>query len=166
MDGQIWFYIAAAVIYFLTRKKKKPEQPRSSQPDRQSSNQPEVKKPVSFEDLLKEITEQRGTTTRSEESIPEESVSVRDEPRFKQEGQIREFADEESRDIYEESIRRAKEIDIPYEPDEHYKSKRLFKGNEEEVEASTIADEIREGLSSADSAKKAIIYSEILNRKY
>ena len=166
-DNKIWFYIIAAIIYyFLTRKKKKkPQQPTTAPTE---SNRPQQQqKPVSFDDLLKEITEGR------EPEIPKE-VTLESEPVFEEKPieekkeRIRHFADDESRRIYEESIERAAEIDPEhdhkFEPDDDYASKKMFKTEEEE--GPTVADEIREGLQGTDSARKAIIYSEILNRKY
>ena len=68
--------------------------------------------------------------------------------------------------MYEESIRRAEGFKLDDEPAKPYESSRLFKDQEpEEAEEHTFAQEIRECLQ-ADEAKKAIIYAEILNRKY
>ncbi len=166
MDEQIWFYIIAALIYFFTRKKKKP-QPKPSQQSRQTSEQKPQQKPVSFEELLREITEGRveeePEKTIEVEEEPEEIVSEREE--FKKEGRTRSFADDESRRIYEESIKRAEEIDHEFKPSEHYHTGSLVR-KKDEVEETSLADEIREDLKSPDSARKAIIYSEILTRKY
>lgn len=163
MDDQIWFYIIAAVIYFLTRKKKKKAQPQQPQSSSESAPSPQ-QKPISFEELLKEITEGKTQEQSEHEVVVDQPEPVQVEE-IKKEGRSRQFADDESRRIYEDSIKRAEEIDIPFEADEDYASKKLFKHADIEEEH-TIADEIREGLQSTDSARKAIIYSEILNRKF
>jgi len=170
-DNKIWFYIIAAVIYFLTRKKKKKNQPQhqASKPA-ESSRPQQQKKSVSFEDLLKEITEGRAEETPEPEQVEEyEPESGIEKPKEEKKERIRHFADDESRRIYEESVARAAESryghDHKFEPDDDYVSKKMFKGLEVEAE-STIADEIREGLQTTDSARKAIIYSEILNKRY
>ncbi|MCP4459919.1 MAG: hypothetical protein GY816_18135 [Cytophagales bacterium] len=173
-DNKIWFYIIAAVIYFLTRRKKKKNQPQpeSSERPKESNRPQQQKKPVSFEDLLKEITEGRADTVEPEvieekNSEPVYEEALKEEPTKKE--RIRHFADDESRRIYEESVARAAEFepghDHKFEPDDDYVSKKMFKGLEVETEP-TLADEIRESLQTTDSARKAIIYSEILNKKY
>ncbi len=167
MDEQIWFYIIAAVIYFLTRKKKKPvDQP--STPDTSSSERPQQRKPVSFEDLLKEITEQRQVeeVLKPVDRELERSASLdTTEENIRNEGRNRQFADEESLRVYQESVRQAEGAELEFAPSENFASERLFKGKVESKEP-TFADEIREGFGDPDSARKAIIYSEILSRKY
>lgn len=166
-DFSFWWYIIAAVIYFLTRGKKK-QQPQS-RPG--SENNPPPTQPKSFEDLLREITEGR---IEEEETPPvqQEPVVIRDTQKEKEEeqrrleGERRAFADEESKRVYEESIKMAEGSDIAFERDEHFQQPRLFKSPAaDEEEEWTIADEIRDGLNSSE-AKKAVIYSEILNRRY
>ncbi|WP_425391414.1 hypothetical protein [Ekhidna sp.] len=164
-DFSFWWYIIAAVIYFLTRGKKKKEQP--SRPGSEN-NPPKPSQPKSFEDLLREITE--GRTEEEQPPVKQEPMVVKkdiEEENIRLEGERRSFADEESKKIYEESIKMAEGADLEFKPDENFHSPSLFKGSkhEEEDEEWTIADEIRDGLNSTE-AKKAVIYSEILNRKY
>ncbi len=164
-DFSFWWYIIAAVIYFLTRGKKK-EQP-NKRPGSEN-NPPAANQPKSFEDLLKEITEGR---PQEEPTFEQEPVVIDTEESEKEkqrlEGERRVFADDESRRVYEESIKMAEGADLEFAPDEHFQEPRLFKGTreEEEEEEWSIADEIRDGLNSTE-AKKAVIYSEILTRKY
>ncbi len=164
-DFSFWWYIIAAVIYFLTRGKKKKEQP-NSRPG--SENNPPPSQPKSFEDLLREITEGR---KEEEPSYKQEPVEITQEEEEEDnhafEGERRVFADDESRKVYEESIKMAEGADLKFEPAEQFKEPRLFKGvsSIEDEEEHTIADEIRDGLNTSE-AKKAVIYSEILNRKY
>ncbi len=178
-DFSFWWYIIAAVIYFLTRSRKKKSTQRPSRPGSENNPEPQAP-PKSFEDLLREITgegqpEVPPPTVREltpaeqeEEKRKEEEQRLRKEEESRRlEGERRVFADEESRRVYEESIKQAEGFDIEYGPDEKFKEPRLFRqhSQEEEEEEYTIADEIRDGLSS-DEARKAIIYSEILNRRY
>lgn len=165
-DFSFWWYIIAAVIYFLTRGKKK-EQP-NKRPG--SENNPPQSQPKSFEDLLKEITEGR---PQEEQTVKQEPVVIdsreveAERESHSAEGEKRVFADDESRRVYEESIKMAEGADIEFAPSENFQEPKLFKGaakNEDEEEWS-IADEIRDGLNSAE-ARKAVIYSEILTRKY
>ena len=175
MDEQIWFYIIAAVIYFLTRGKKKkqnqkPAPNQRAQRPTESSRPQQTQRPVSFEDLLKEITEAREEEP-AKEIVVEESEPVKVERVLREEKKTRRerhFADDESRRIYEESIARAQEHepghDHKFEPDDDYVSRKMFKTGEKAEP--TFADKIRESLQSKEDAKKAIIYSEILSKKY
>ncbi len=165
-DFSFWWYIIAAVIYFLTRGKKKKTQPTDSRPG--SENNPPSGQPKSFEDLLKEITEGRSEGPQ----VPEQKPVVietpdEEEENIRLEGERRAFADDESRRVYEESIKMAEGADIEFAPDENFQEPRLFKGTarDEEEEEWSIADEIRDGLNSSE-ARKAVIYSEIINRRY
>ncbi|MEP1094892.1 MAG: hypothetical protein ABJG78_07255 [Cyclobacteriaceae bacterium] len=168
-DYKIVWYILAAVIYFLTRGKKKKAP--TERPG--SENNPSPQSPTkSFEDLLKEITGE-GQIEQEPEPSAREPVKEKEEVKWEDavedqrlEGERRAFADDESRKVYEESIKRAEGFKLDYEPSEHYQEPKLFKGEAPtEEEQYTFADEIRDGLSS-DEARKAIIYSEIMNRKY
>lgn len=165
-DFSFWWYIIAAVIYFITRSKKK-QQP-NTRPG--SENNPPPSQPKSFEDLLREITEGR-SEVEEEPEFRQEPVRVetraREEENRRLEGERRVFADDESKRVYEESIKMAEGADIAFERGESYKEPSLFKSpiQSEDEEEWTIADEIRDGLNSSE-AKKAVIYSEILTRKY
>lgn len=167
-DFSFWWYIIAAVIYFLTRGKKKKEDP-TSRPG--SENNPPPSQPKSFEDLLREITEGRPSDEPTYKQEPVEIIkedNKEDEIEKRRfEGERRAFADEESRRVYEESIKMAEGADIEFERDEHFQQPRVLKGihRSREEEEWSIADEIRDGLNSSE-AKKAVIYSEILTRKY
>ncbi|MEQ9468101.1 MAG: hypothetical protein RLN88_11855 [Ekhidna sp.] len=163
-DFSFWWYIIAAVIYFLTRSKKK-QQP-NTRPG--SENNPPPSQPKSFEDLLREITE--GRSDEDKPVFKQEPVRIDREEREKEdirlEGERRAFADDESRRVYEESIKMAEGADLVFEPDEAFQEPRLFKAPKADQEDKwTLADEIRDGLNSSE-AKKAVIYSEILSRKY
>lgn len=171
-DYKFLWYIIAAVIYFLTRaKKKKKEQ---SRPGTENAPTPQ-ERPKSFEDLLREITE--GTKEEEVQPVEIKPEVLVEENRYereereranarKSEGTRRAFADDESRRVYEESIKMAEGADLEFKPNEHFAEPKLFKGEVETLEDEwTIADEIRDGLNTSE-AKKAIIYSEILARKY
>ena len=163
-DFSLWWYIIAAVIYFFTRgKKKKGKQ--TSRPG--TDNKPPQGPPKSFEDLLREITEGRQEEQPTFEQEPV-VISMQTEQSKKKEPpeESRAFADDESKRVYEESIKMAENTDLKFEPAENFEQPRLFKGDtSSDKQEPTIADEIRNGLSG-NEAKKAIIYSEILNRKY
>ena len=169
-DFSFWWYIIAAIIYFLTRGRKKKQQ-QKGRPG--TENSPPRSQPKSFEDLLREITEGR----IEEEPEPEEPVVVKrksnEEERRREatrlEGERRSFSDAESRKVYEESIKMAEGAELSFEPDESFRESRLFRDTKQEAEdgeEESFAKEIREGLRSNTEVRKAVIYSEILQRKY
>lgn len=178
MDNiQFWLYLVFGAIYLLTRflKKKDPE----NEPNRpgQNPNQPQrpQRKPVTFEELLKEFTEGRQEEEEPErvpERRPMEETQVKERKRQEEsrpkeiieEGRTRRFADDESRRIYEESIRKAEDTAIEFRRDDDFRS-RMARRNEEEAE-NNLAEEIKEMLQDKNQAQKAVVLSEILNRKY
>ena len=102
-----------------------------------------------------------------EEAPKPKPVPVKKKPKF-EEGRSRKFADEESRRVYEESIKRAEGAKIEYKPDEHFASSKLRSSfeNIEEEEESPLVSEVRDMLSTPESARQAIVLQQILNRKY
>ncbi|MFY0605271.1 MAG: hypothetical protein JXR10_01060 [Cyclobacteriaceae bacterium] len=167
-DIQFWLYLAFGAIYFITRMFKKKNQPADQEGEvPPTANSP---KPVSFEDLLKEFTQEKKQEVEEElvqevDTTPEEVKWVEEnKPKKYEEGRTRRFSDDESKRIYEESIKRAEGAELTFERDEHFKSG--IRRNEEQHEDNEIAVDIKEMLSDQDEAKRAIILSEILNRKY
>ena len=164
-DFSFWWYIIAALIYFFTRSKKKKEQP--SRPGTEKNPAPS-QRPKSFEDLLKEITEgaQEAFDPTPPKQEPVEIVKPEEEPEsIRLEGERRVFADDESRKVYEDSIKMAEGAELVFEKDEHFQTPNLFKGDRKTHGTTSFAEEIMDGFDT-DEAKKAIIYSEIMNRKY
>ena len=166
-DFNLWWYLIAAVIYFLTRGRKKKQPNKAPRPG--TENTPPVEsRPKSFEELLREITE--GPQEAEEEQVKEEPqvIPSNREPQkprtIQQEQNRRAFADDESKRVYEESIKMAEGADLEFAPEEPFRTGRLFKDKNEEEEKS-FAQELMDGFD-ADEAKKAVIYSEIFNRKY
>lgn len=175
-DIQTWIYVIVGLIYFIVRavKKNKPIPPNTSDQDSQNPQRAdsERRKPLTFEELLKEFTDPQSTQSREEEV--EEIEDVKEEERertkedFAQEGSVRRFSDEESRRVYEESIKKAEGFQLKYEADDDYHSEKLknILHDHEDVEEDSTVDDVREMLSNPQDAKKAIILGEILGRRY
>jgi len=175
-DLSFWVYIIFAVVMFIIRgiKKRNESDSSTSQPANRPA-QPQ-KKPVSFEDLLREFTEGREAEEATPEPEPRQKpVEARqlvkerrwqeeNKPKTYEEGKTRRFSDEDSKKVYEDSIKRAEENKLDFERADNFKSK--MKRREEEQEEHSAAEEIKNMLQDQDQAKKAIILSEILNRKY
>lgn len=168
-DYKIFWYIAAALIYFISRSKKKKSTQKHSRPGTEN-NPPPRGNHKSFEELLREITE--GNSDAEVERDRQEERAVEEEEREDSPKELelednniqRSFADEESKRVYEESIKLAEGADIEFAKDEKYKTKSLLKSKHEGV-SKTYAEELMDGFD-AEEAKKAIIYSEIFARKY
>ncbi|CAD5266557.1 MULTISPECIES: hypothetical protein [unclassified Imperialibacter] len=192
MDRDVIIYIVMAIIYFVVRNlKKKPKAPevqeRRSQSDDDYESQPEPTStpPMSFEDLLKELTSGGKTAQKPpQQPAPEPSRSfefpsdgknyedVHDEWEDKEIATVKEgshtrlFSDEETKRIYQESIHidHSKDDELSAQLE---RAKSRFKEFEiKEEDNSAFRDEIVDMLSDQHGAKKAIILGEILNRKY
>ncbi|MEQ8472162.1 MAG: hypothetical protein RIC35_13305 [Marinoscillum sp.] len=158
----------------MLKKKKQEDQP--SNPDNNTQpTQGRSRKPVTFEELLKEFTEGREPQEEEEETperkpveatqlVKERKWQEENKPEEYEEGVTRRFSDDESRRIYQESIQRAEGSKIEFKRDEHFKSK--LQRAEDEGEGNDIAAEIKDMLQDRSQAQKAIVLSEILNRKY
>ena len=187
MDNiQFWIYVIFAIIYFVaknfkkTQKEDTPQRPsRRVNPDGRSTPQPQ-----SFEELLEEITGRKSIKTQEEDvqdpfeprpvmeryqepkpwEEKEREIARRNE--FELEGRNRKFADEESRRVYEESIKLAEGAVLDYGVDQKYASKKVLRETAEEKQTNKMASEIKAMLSNPDDARKAVILSEIFQRKY
>lgn len=195
MDREVIIYIVFAIIYFVVRMLKKKQQPpdateRDFEQEAGQGGQPTSERPVSFEDLLRELTGQKqpqqaspppeeprapGRNQRRAFQFPSDGDNYEDVHEewedkdvavLKEGSTTRVFADEESKRIYEQSISQVKsqEDELGKQLE---KAKSRFKEFEiQEEETSAVREEIVEMLQSSEGAKKAIILSEILNRKY
>lgn len=169
-DFKIWVYLAFAAIYLISRamKKKEPEKKPRSPLQSAEDESPRRKAPASFEELLKEFTEehekQEAAEREQEELVmePTRAPEKRVQEEIRLEGEKRHFADDESRAIYERSIQEAEGAEISYERDEHFKMKRW----EREEQENEIASELKNMLKSPSDARKAVVLAEILNRRY
>ena len=171
MDNfDFWWYIIAGVIFYWTRSRKKRKE---GAPRPGTANKPPQNRPKSFEELVKEITGDR----KEEESEPikqdpiiiegtaEPKTPVTEE-KIELEGSRRAFSDDESRKIYEKSMKIAEESDSSSQPDKLSESERLFKHYSiDHKKTNSFAKELMDNFDATE-AKKAVIYSEIFNRKY
>ena len=174
MDNiQFWIYIAFAVIYFITKTLKKARTPQvpGKTPTSPLETENEPAQPISFEELLQEITGKKTLKEpKARESQWEKQRSVvenkYDHQDFENEGRKRVFADDESKRIYEESIKTAKSTDEDYFEKESVFNKWKKTDATNETSSSALVAEIKDMLNNSEDARKAIILSEILNRKY
>ena len=149
-DIKYFVYLVFAIIYFLFFRKKKPKKGRPAQPTSTESTESETT--VTFEDLLREFGADIPKAEKpSPDPIPVEPVNIPD--------------DDYAQEVYRKSVESAKQpvpvADIirqqqhehEFERDDHYKI--------EEHE-----NPLAQKLKNPESLRDAIIFNEILNRKY
>ncbi|WP_258104978.1 hypothetical protein [Marinoscillum sp. MHG1-6] len=131
-------------------------------------------RPKTFEELLREFTDEQ-SEEHKETMLDEFAEDQRNEPDPVTEPEThkpgerdrskRTFADDESKRVYEESIKMAEGSDIQFERDSHFTSG-IKRREDPEEEENPIGKEILAALQNPNEAKKAVVLSEILNRKY
>lgn len=153
-DIQLVIYIvliAFGIFSKFLKAKKKPV-PKKGKPI--NSREPETpQKQLTFEELLREFTEEK-----SPQPEPMEEVS------YEADFDIRD--DDEIKRIYEKAKLDSKKYEVEASHDDrHTGNFQHFKGYSEE-DTEEEASEYAKLLNDPDSARKAIIMSEIINRKY
>ncbi len=158
-DIQTILYIAIGVIYLLARvlKRKKPAPPPSQDAEQipqveHTPKTPERKKPLSFEQVIREISGQ--AATREPEPKPEPEIQI---------------SDSDAQSTYKKSIKAAKRVKKRKIGDIKIPSARigLFQNYDtEEKGRNYLAEEIARSLKNNRDIKKAIVINEILTRKY
>ncbi|HET8859529.1 hypothetical protein [Marivirga sp.] len=175
-DYKILIYLVLSILYFLFKgrgKKKKPVTRTEERPQANPEETREKRKPKSFEELLAELSGDNQSNEQTTYSDDDEISSKKD---FSKKVDKRPLNQEVSKEEYENADDTLKEL---YRKGEKLKSidelvdiKKIetqssrFAEFEVKNEENTFAKEIREGLSDPENAKKAIVYAEILNRKY
>lgn len=179
-DYKILIYIVLSILYFLFKargKKKKPVTRKNTQPQSADQTTEQKRRPKSFEELLAELSgENQGkeeTSQYEDEEILSDKEEIKslseqvDERPMHQEVSQKDYenADETLKELYKKG-ERLKSIDQLVDIEEVSTQSNRFKEFDDNVDDNQFAREIREGLSDPESAKKAIVYAEILNRKY
>jgi hypothetical protein len=179
MDEKVLFYIILGIVYFIfSRLKKKPNQDTENEESEVPESGPARPKPVSFEDLLREISEAKQQPARPQarplepinpegamQQSPayadyddeiEDEVEVFERQRLEQErvSQVYEQAKKQafSRPSLEETLQ-FKEIEV---------TAGRFKSFDKKVKTSNT---YLKDLKDRNGFKRALIVSEILNRK-
>jgi hypothetical protein len=183
MDEKIIFYIILGIVYFIFNalKKKKPEN--EPGPDRpQSRPQTNKPQPVTFEDLLREITEgksekfpespvsQQKTEYHSPVPKPKQTFIDYDDDLEEEEKSLEKtsFDDERSNKAYEDAKRMAfnrPSLEETMKLDQVNTTYARFKEFEKKQENALLAEYIKD-LRDPKGFKKALILSEVLNRKH
>lgn len=171
MDNlQIWVYIILGIVYLIGRAMKKPAQPPVPQKGRQGDYEPvDEPKPLTFEELLREITEAKEPTPPVSRPV-QEYVNYDDEfeEEVRPEPVAYDYRKEDTYKAFEQSKYEA--FNRPsYEETMKLEDTKIefgkFKAFEEE-RGPSLGAEIASEFADADKVKRAFIMSEIFNRKY
>lgn len=184
MDEKIIFYIILGIVYFIFNalKKKKPEN--EPGPDRpQSRPQTNKPQPVSFEDLLREITEgkqqekapelpanQQKTTSRQPIPRSQPAYVDYDDDLEEEEKSLEKmnFDDERSNKAYEDAKKMAfnrPSLEETITLDQVNTTFGRFKEFEKKQDNGLLAEYAKD-LRDPKGFKKALILSEVLNRRH
>ncbi|SMG08669.1 hypothetical protein SAMN05661096_00149 [Marivirga sericea] len=179
-DYKILIYIVLSILYFLFKgrgKKKKPDTRKKEESQSTEQTSEGKRRPKSFEELLAELSgenQQRSIESQNESGeILTDSEDIRplseqvDERPINQEVSQKDYenADETLKELYKKG-EKLKSIDELVDIEEVSTQSNRFREFDDKKSENLFAKEIREGLSDPESAKKAIVYAEILNRKY
>ena len=169
-DFQFLLYIAFFLIYVVQRilkgnkKKQKPARRRPTQPSGTPApvEEAETETPMTFQDILKEIS--RGFDPKPD-AVPQPEATIEEE---EADTYFTHEMDTEASQTYQQSIEQAKSY-TSYESEPPKKS--AFKRDEDyaiddEDESAERLAEILEDFATVETAQKAVIYKEILDRKH
>jgi hypothetical protein len=157
-DIQLILYIAFVLFAIVSRVLKRKKAGNVKKPEQREQNEAPPKPQISFEELLKEFT--TGDTEKKEYDS-----EYRTEP--EEVFELEYHDDEEAERVYRESVEASKkQAELVKETDDrHTGNFKHFRGySEEDVEEE--GSEFADLFHDQDSAKRAIILSEIINRKY
>ena len=177
MDNfQFWLYVIIGVIYLLSRaRKKKADQspgPIDANEERRvetSQQQSQKPKQLSFEDLLKEITE-----SKQQQQLPkQEPVVDYDEDLEEEEKDLEDVEydyrkQDKTYEVYEQAKKQAflrPSLEETMKVQDTVVSFGKFKEFEKKAETNLASDYLKDFLDP-EGFKKAVVMSEILKRKF
>ena len=175
-DYKIWFYLILGVIYILSKVLKKPKSipgsnPKDTYSDTSASEPSE--KPLSFEELLREITEGKTKPVQQkpkpvpstpyvdyDDNIGEEENDLEDvNYDYRNEDKIYETYEKAKKEAFE---RPSLEESLKLQPMSEFGRFKEFEDNEK----NTVLSEYSEAFNDPEGVRKAFVLSEIFNRKY
>jgi hypothetical protein len=177
MDSfQFWLYVIIGLIYLLSRARKKKadqspgpvdareERPFSSSP-RHQENKP---KQLSFEELLKEITESKQQRQPMEEPVVDYDENLEEEEKDLEDVEYDHRKQDKTYEVYEEAKKQAfhrPSLEETLKLQDTVVSFGKFKAFEKGAETNLAAEYLKE-FHDPDGLKKAVVMSEILKRKF
>ena len=180
-DFQFWLYIIIGVIYLLTRLKKKPQQHSdfpSKGPEKpvQKFELPTAKpstaalpRPLTFEEMLKEITEGKSQeTTRPQQEYVDYDDLIEEEEKDLEDVDYDYRKQDKIYDVYDEGKREAfnkLSLEETMKVDDTVVSYERFKAFEKQQNRDLVQVYLTD-FKDPDGLKKAVVMSEILQRKF
>jgi len=182
MEYKIIFWIVVFVIYLITksRNKKAPVPPQDSQPYEQPFAPNTSSKPITFEDLLKEIQ----SSKPSQQPVPNKPATLYEPSRQPKYEDYDDHIEEEEKDLENAGYDYRKEDEI-YSTYEKAKQEAFLRPSLEETvkledtvvrydqfkeykqqQIPSMASIIANDLQNQENIRRAFILSEILNRRY
>jgi hypothetical protein len=178
MDSKIWFYIVVGIIYLVVtilKKKKDPAQG-GSEPSGRDPQKPysEQSKPLTFEELLREITEakqppkpvyqapQGREVVDYDDNIQDEekNLEVTDENEYQRRSRVyKEYEDARVNAFERPSLEETMKVGNTVM---EYKKFKEF----EQVKKRNLLAEYTKDLQDREGLRKAFVLSEILTRKF
>lgn len=185
MDLQFWIWLIAIVAMFVARAMRKPPQgpPAPDQPRSADDDSPPDNKPITFEELLREIQQaktppkpaprapQMQTRPSYKPAAPPKSYEVDYDDDIEEEEKDLETipaSDDRSTAVYENAKREAfqrKSLEETLKLSDTDTKFSHFKGYDE-VPQKNVAKDILKEFADPEGFKKAFIMSEILKRKF
>lgn len=175
-ENKIWYYLVLGIIYFVFNRffKKTKERP-DADPERsfsETKTEP-TEKPLSFEELLREITEGKKQANQPppkpvpttqyvnyDDDIDEEEQDLEDvNYDYKNQDKIYETYEKAKNEAFQ---RPSLEETMNLEPIGTFGRFQEFEDNEK----NTVLSEYSEAFNDPEGVKKAFVLSEIFNRKY
>lgn len=182
-DYKIWFYLILGAVYLLSRLRKKPEAPSSERqqpatPATDVNTRPvETAKPLTFDELLREIAQtkepQQPTTYRPapvskgdyvdyDDDLKEEAQDLEDpgyEDYSRKERTSKAYEDAKTAAFYRPSLEETMKIEDTVV---NFSKFKVF----EEEKRRNLLEEYTRDLRDPEGLKKAVVLSEILNRRF
>jgi hypothetical protein len=175
MDNiQFWIWLIVIVVTFLARaKKKKPQDEPTSYGEQTINRNPEpAQKPISFEDLLREI---QATKAPQPKPVPQKTIEYTDydddiEEEVEQAEQVdyRQRDQDKTFDTYEKAKQAAfnrPSLEETMRVEDTVVRFGQFKGYQQDTEVNLLAEYVKE-LQDPAGFRKAFILSEVLGRKF
>jgi len=180
-DVQFWIYVIVGIIYLISRVRKKRQaepvntpEPKLERRFQQPEPQPVPQKGLTFEELLREITEAKAPVKPEPVLQPKSEYVDYDDDLEEEEQDLEDVSgdyrkkDRAFYDTYEEAKRQAfnrpsLEETVKLQDTDMKFGK--FKEFAQEVESNPLNDYLKE-LKDPDGFKKAFVLSEVLQRRY
>jgi hypothetical protein len=175
MDSfQFWLYVIIAVIYLLSRaRKKKADEspgPIDANDHRPLSAPPQGNRPkqLTFEELLKEITESKQQQPPRDEPVVDYDENLEEEEKDLEDEEYDYRKQNKTYEVYEEAKKQAfvrPSLEETMKVQDTVVSFGKFKEFEKGAETNLAAEYLKD-FHDPDGLKKAVVMSEILKRKF